>query len=182
MTLQNYTIYQKHLVSIDFYEDLSFNKELLKYIDTVNWENSYKTNLMSEMSGWKVSHPLIDKLISWVIKSLVESRPHLNFETYSYHVHEIWVARYNKHDFAYKHSHGTYPFSFVYFVNSFPESSNLCFSESNLDITPDIGKLVIFPGNIQHHVSPNMSDNRVVIAGNIIVLHKNEIIEIKHHE
>jgi hypothetical protein len=179
MNIEYYTAYENHLITTDFFKNLLINEKILKYIDGVEWENSYQTNLMAEMSSWNIQHSLITEITDWVISSLIESRPHLNAINYSYHVHEVWIARYSKNDCAYNHSHATYPFSFVYFVNAPENSSPLCFSESNLNISAESGKLVIFPGNLKHYVAPNMSENRVVIAGNIIILNVDEYIHKK---
>ena len=50
--------------------------------------------------------------------------------------------------------------------NAPPGSSSLYFPTSNKEITPDEGRVVVFPGNVEHYVPENKSDNRVVLVGN----------------
>ena len=66
------------------------------------------------------------------------------------------------------HAHPS-PFSFVYFVRCPKGSSPLIFTTSGKKIKAEEGKVVIFPGNLLHHVPENKCDGRITLAGNINV-------------
>tara|TARA_B100001250_G_scaffold403454_1_gene418024 strand:+ start:1146 stop:1715 length:570 start_codon:yes stop_codon:yes gene_type:complete len=85
------------------------------------------------------------------------------------YVEHIWVAKYNKGDWTKSHHHHPAIYSFVYFVKSPKGSSSLVFTTSGKRIKAEDGKLVLFPGDLRHHVPKNRSDGRVVLAGNIFL-------------
>jgi hypothetical protein len=85
------------------------------------------------------------------------------------HIDHIWVAKYNKGDWTKSHHHHPAIYSFVYFVKSPKGSSPLVFTRSGKRIKAEDGKLVLFPGDLRHHVPKNRSDGRVVLAGNIFL-------------
>tara|TARA_Y100001963_G_C6724848_1_gene420905 strand:- start:683 stop:1222 length:540 start_codon:yes stop_codon:yes gene_type:complete len=80
----------------------------------------------------------------------------------------IWVARYNKDQYTLPHGHSPFAlYGFVYFIKSPKGASPLVFTTSGKKIKPEEGRVVIFPGNLNHHVPKNKCEDRVIIAGNI---------------
>ena len=77
-----------------------------------------------------------------------------------------WLANYGRGDWTARHDHGSW-YSYVYFVRTPRGSSPLIFTTSGKRIKAQEGKVVIFPGNIMHHVPPNRGVERMTLAGNI---------------
>ena len=65
------------------------------------------------------------------------------------------------------HAHHPSAYSFVYFLRCPKGSSPLIFTTSGKRIKAEEGKVVIFPGNLKHHVPKNKCYDRIVLAGNI---------------
>ena len=87
--------------------------------------------------------------------------------TYKFEVDNSWVAAYREGEFAVSHGHYPAAYSFVYFIKCPKGSSPLIFTTSGKRIKAEEGKVVIFPGNLFHHVPKNKCDGRIVLAGNI---------------
>ena len=62
-------------------------------------------------------------------------------------------------------------FSFVYFIKCPKGSAPLVFTTSGKRIKAEEGKVLIFPGNMKHHVPKNKGEGRMVLAGNIGYVH-----------
>ena len=77
------------------------------------------------------------------------------------------MAWYRDNEFTIKHHHYPADYAFVYFVKCPKGSSPLIFTTSGKRIKAEEGKVVIFPGNLVHHVPKNKCYDRIVLAGNI---------------
>ena len=78
------------------------------------------------------------------------------------------MAHYNKGDYTMSHKHVPSPFAFNYFIKTPPGSSPLVFTYSGKRVKAEEGKIVIFPGNLEHQVPKNRCDGRITLAGNIM--------------
>ena len=79
-----------------------------------------------------------------------------------------WMARYNEGDWTMNHNHTSALMGFVYFINTPKGSSPLVFKTSGKKIKAEEGKIVLFPGVMNHYVPKNKCKNRMILAGNII--------------
>jgi len=86
----------------------------------------------------------------------------------------IWGQWYGKGDFQSPHTHYPFEWSFTYFVNTPRGSSPLVFTTSKKKVAAKAGSMVIFPSWVKHHVPPNKSEERSVIAGNFFYENKLE--------
>ena len=102
----------------------------------------------------------IKNLFDWALGFL----PQADISTHE--VDHYWIAKYNRGDFTVSHTHYPCLYSFVYFVNSPKGSSPLVFTTSKQSVEAKSGRIVIFPGFLEHYVPENQCDNRVIIAGN----------------
>ena len=66
------------------------------------------------------------------------------------------------------HNHTSALMGFVYFINTPKGSSPLVFKTSGKKIKAEEGKIVLFPGVMNHYVPKNKCKNRMILAGNII--------------
>ena len=100
-------------------------------------------------------------LLKWILDLLP------NHSNDNFRVENFWVVHYSREDFTVSHCHYPAQWSWVYFVNSPKGSSPLVFTTSGKRIKADEGKVVIFSGDILHHVPKNKCNDRIVLAGNI---------------
>ena len=103
----------------------------------------------------------IQDLFDWAMDLLPQA------DISKHKVDHYWIAKYNSGDYTLSHS--LYPclYSFVYLVNSPKGSSPLVFTTSGQSIEAKQGRIVIFPGILEHYVPKNECDNRVIISGNV---------------
>ena len=100
-------------------------------------------------------------LLKWILDLLP------NHSNDNFRVENFWVVHYSREDFTVSHCHYPAQWSWVYFVNSPKGSSPLVFTTSGKRIKAEEGKVVIFSGDILHHVPKNKCNDRIVLAGNI---------------
>tara|TARA_B100000427_G_C15302197_1_gene504521 strand:+ start:73 stop:570 length:498 start_codon:yes stop_codon:yes gene_type:complete len=103
----------------------------------------------------------IQDLFDWAMDLLPQA------DISKHKVDHYWIAKYNSGDYTLSHSHYPCLYSFVYFVNSPKGSSPLVFTTSGQSIEAKQGRIVIFPGILEHYVPKNECDNRVIISGNV---------------
>ena len=163
--MNRFFIRERHQIITDTYHDLSINDRFMQELEDINWPMSYKTNVGAMMSDWTMKSDNVNTIYEWIISLLHNTHQDLPVDLYE--LYEAWFAKYNDGDSTRCHDHKFVPFSFVYFIHSPEGSSSLYFPTSNKEITPTPGKVVIFPGNIEHYVPINQCTNRVVLAGNI---------------
>ena len=158
-------ISQKLIVSIEKYPlHSSLNPKILKEIEDIPFNMSYETNVKAKMSDWSISTPSIEVIKKLVCDVLLRDFSFLR--EYRLSVADCWVASYNKGEFTKFHDHRTYLYSFVYFVKCPRGSSPLLVGDMKKRIRAEEGKLVIFPGILQHGVPKNRCDGRITLAGN----------------
>ena len=114
--------------------------------------------------GRKVTSPAIELIYDWILLLLKSKSEN---KGWSFEVDNSWLAWYRDNEFTIKHHHYPADYAFVYFVKCPKGSSPLIFSTSGKRIKAEEGKVVIFPGNLCHHVPKNKCDGRIVLAGNV---------------
>ena len=147
----------------------SLNKKIIEDCDNYLF---YKTARLRDGSTSNIhalqtraDNPLTDNIIllqKWIINVLSNEQPHWEFLIWPW-----WIANYDEGDYTEDHCHDPAPFSFVYFVQSPKDSSPLVFTTSGKNIEAEEGKVVIFPGNLRHHVPENKCDGRMILSGNL---------------
>ena len=96
-----------------------------------------------------------------------------------------WATRTLQHDYSRQHDHGAADISGLYYLQTTGKDGNLYFKTPNSilaqtyigqnipserDIEPAVGKIVLWPGYMQHGTRPNeTTDERISIAFNITV-------------
>jgi len=158
-------IRERHHVITDTYQDLSINDAFMDEIKDIDWVNTYKTNVGAKMSAWDMKSDNITKIYEWVLELLHGTFPDMPYHLYA--LHEVWYAKYDRGDRTSVHDHKFVPWSFVYYINAPEGASSLYFPTSNKEIKPIPGRVVVFPGNVEHYVPENNCNDRVILAGNI---------------
>lgn len=95
---------------------------------------------------------------------------------------QSWMTNTGKHEFAHTHNHGSVDIAGVYyyktngedgsinFMNPVPQFSTYLLEHlpNNVSYEPKVGKIILFPGWIDHGVPANYTDNeRISISFNI---------------
>ena len=150
----------------------SLNSKILKETVNVSYTESgtvlggKASNVRaSKTTDFKISSPSLEVIYEWIL-NILGSRSKTSFCSFT--IPDAWLANYSVKEFTVSHCHPS-PFSFVYFVRCPKGSSPLIFTTSGKKIKAEEGKVVIFPGNILHHVPENKCDGRITLAGNVNV-------------
>ena len=125
-----------------------------------NFDGSF-TNVKALQTFNDIESPTLSLINNWIL-SIFQGKYGFNFS-----IPVKWISHYNKGDYTIRHEHVPAAFAFNYFIKTPPGSSPLIFSTSGKKIKAEEGKLVIFPGNVEHHVPKNRCDGRITMAGNI---------------
>ena len=159
---------ENHEIIIDKYPFAGrLNSRLLSDAEGIDYPLSFKTNVKGKMSNWSMESDNLDTLKGW-ITSLVKAKH--NFKGLAtLRFVDTWYARYDKNNHTLEHDHNLSWLSFVYFVKCPRGSSPLIFTTSGKRIKAEEGKVIIFPAWIRHSVPKNRCEDRVVVAGNIIL-------------
>ena len=144
----------------------SLNKKLIEDSNKAEYSRERNNCISAEMTGYRISSKSIDLVLDW-IDQLVYNDWGYERQSYKMDILDAWFVRYDKGNQTISHHHRLNILSFVYFVDCPKGSSPLVFSTSGKRIKAEEGKLVLFPGNLLHHVPKNGSKGRLVLAGNI---------------
>jgi uncharacterized protein (TIGR02466 family) len=144
-------------------------------------DTTFTSNLLDQYNLNLFKQELDDHIYSYlkIINSPVVEKP----ETFTYTISGSWMTLTEKYQYAHIHSHGSSDLSGVYYFKTNKEDGNIffqdpnkmtsasyCFSHINSrqEFTPAPGKLLLFPGWLEHGVTTNTTDNeRVSISFNI---------------
>ena len=146
----------------------SLNKKLMKDMEKVRdpkW--GIPDGVRARVTDWHADSPNIDLIVSWITNILYEKYPWILERGYRLFFSNRWFASYPRGECALTHAHFPFSWSWVYFVNTPKGSSPFIFTTSGKRVKAEAGKVVIFPGNVYHHVPKTNCENRVVLAGNI---------------
>ena len=146
----------------------SLNKKLMTDMEKVRdpkW--GIPDGVRARVTDWHADSPNIDLVVSWITNILYEKYPWILERGYRLFFSNRWFASYPRGECALTHAHFPFSWSWVYFVNTPKGSSPFIFTTSGKRVKAEAGKVVIFPGNVYHHVPKTRCDNRVVLAGNI---------------
>ena len=147
-------------------------KQMSDYALSDEGAESYKTNLFAKMSKWDIynSTNLFNKFLDEITDILHRS----HWVDFNRHVAitNLWTAIYRAGDFAKPHHHAPSFLSFVMCLEDSGHSHPLVFTDSGVEVEMHKGKIVLFPGYVNHHVPVyRNSEPRIILAGNIEVIH-----------
>ena len=154
----------------------SLNPKLDLLIKSFPDEYQKTTNVKAKMTHYCVVNEDFMKIGKWVYQKLPEISEQSLSENSCFKLVDIWGVLYDKGDYTISHRHRPFTYSFVYFVNTPPNSSPLVFENSNLKINPEPGKCVIFPSSTSHYVPKNKANGRSVISGNFVFVPNNRLM------
>jgi hypothetical protein len=167
--------YKENLeVYIEYYSNSQpLNEQILKesvefrWVDDVRLAGGGSSNVKaSQTEEHIVVSPSIKVIYEWVF-----DRVRTLYPGWKYYINAAWLTRYDKGHYTVSHDHIPASFSFVYFIKCPKGSAPLVFTTSGKRIKAEEGKVLIFPGNMKHHVPKNKGEGRMVLAGNIGFVH-----------
>ena len=168
--MKNILHYGEYLVG-DYPFAESLNQEVFERLKYA--ENIGHTNVKAQHTIWNWE-PDNQKIINF--KSYIKSEIEKNFRPTSVvtgnsrktEITSFWANIYSKGDYAEKHNHKPFLYSFAYFVQCKWYDSPLIFTDSKIKIRPKNGRYVIFPSYLWHHVPKHRyNHSRVTLSGNL---------------
>ena len=162
--------------------DLSFD---MSDLHSVIVQNSKNHNMGALMTDWQFDHEYFKEIENCFYK-IIQGFPSVNYENrnganprfdnlIAHCNHDerlcltlsaIWGQIYGKGAYQVSHTHLPSHWSFVLFVNCPEGCSPLIFGDNDLEITPNSGGAVVFPGWVRHYVPKNLASGRSVVSGN----------------
>ena len=149
-------------------------RDLGDYFENYKDCQNRQTNVKATMTEWILDIPSYEFI--QFKKTLYSTVKDLNlYWNCPFKIQTIWANIYRKGDFTQSHDHEPQRYSFVYFLKSKPNFSPLMFEGINLkpkqkkwkSIKPIEGRLVIFPGCLNHKVPVHIhNETRITISGN----------------
>ena len=190
----------EHLYSTPLYCNIvndykTVNYHIDKIIDKVDFKTGVwgaSTHAISTDFGERSTPNILKefglrKLEKEIHKHLEEYCDELGFEMPSYRFLS-WFSKFEKGNYAHIHNHGHFDISGVYYYKTNGEDGKIFFETPNpfldtkicylrhggeWDHTPEVGKILLFPGWLRHGVKTNETDNtRISLSFNIYFDHK----------
>ena len=119
----------------------------------LNDNNSFKTNVIAEMTSWDFFSKDIEFLkLVWQIFDVIDKDVH----EYKYKLNGAWGIKSHLSNYTKKHGHEGNYFSGIIYLNK--HSQILKFPEINEEIKPEVGSFAIFSSFLQHNCKRNMED------------------------
>lgn len=171
MSFNTYTVdLPTKVVTINLNIDPKYKQKCLEEVYRLGDSQLQKTNVKAIMSNyhiWKDSK-VFNYLINEILLVSGEHYPPY-YSTFEYIVIDCWSALYQKGHYSVSHIHFPYgQLSFVYYLQTTPNSSPLVFDDCNFKIQPKEDMLVLFPTYMFHSVPKQESnEDRIVLAGNL---------------
>jgi uncharacterized protein (TIGR02466 family) len=104
-------------------------------------------------------------------------------------IDSVWMTRMVKHSYSHVHSHYPHSITGVYYYKTNGNDGNIVFENplvnyawtsnvgmktllpDNIPVTPEVGKMILFPSWLRHGVETNLTDNeRISISFNLTLL------------
>ena len=153
-------------------------KQNLK-IETFYVKPPVNTNEILEQLDWyrRSDAPVKANLTDWnVSEYFPDLCRQLNVLYPNHKIEDLWVASYERGDYAETHNHIDFDWSFVWYLDacsscnpiSFPDIKHIWLPDER--IYPKVGNLHVFDAELMHYVCPHTCyhHDRVVVSGNLI--------------
>jgi len=154
------------------------HRELVNIIRSQEDTQQRKTNVKAYMTDWYLHQ--MNSYVNEVCNSAIDIVKSLQVKDQKgtldkFFTFDCWGAIYNESDFTKPHTHGPALWSWVYYIQVPNNAPPLYFPQAKLRVHPKPDEIVIFPGHVIHEVphAIGMSDERIVLAGNIYLDYRN---------
>jgi uncharacterized protein (TIGR02466 family) len=177
-------------------DQTGIQSDFLKVLDTIERDNGFqqvpdwKSHLISDTT---FSKNLLDdfgietfkqELDIHIRSYLRDIRSPVIVDDMTYTIKSCWMTKNVKHSYAHNHSHGDVDLSGVYYVKTTGDDGNIMFENPNkllaasycfqhlvnrITYKPEVGKILLFPGWLEHSVITNTTDSeRISVSFNIV--------------
>ena len=154
------------------------HRELVNIIRSQEDTQQRKTNVKAFMTDWYLHQ--MNSYVNEVCNSAIDIVKSLQVKDQKgtldkFFTFDCWGAIYSENDYTLPHTHGPALWSWVYYIEVPNNAPPLYFPQAKLRVHPRPDEIVIFPGHVIHEVPPavGMSDERIVLAGNIYLDYRN---------
>jgi hypothetical protein len=128
---------------------------------TTNFSLASQSDIISSVCG------VMYQALSECINEMTGKGSNSGNCVFDYDLLNCWGAIYREGDTSKNHWHFPCTMSQVYYVNVGSDSCPIVFTDLDIEIVPESGKLITFPSYLMHSVPPlKKYDQRVVIAAN----------------
>ena len=154
------------------------HRKLVDIIRSHKYEEERKSNVQAYMTNYFLHqansyvNQVADAAID-IVKSLQVKDQKGTLD--KFFTFDCWGAIYSVEDYTKPHTHGPALWSWVYYIQVPNNAPPLYFSEADLRIHPKPDEIILFPGHVLHEVPTaiGMSEERIVLAGNIYLDYRN---------
>lgn len=159
-------------VNLGIAED--YKQQCIQEAYRIGDQQNFHTNVKAIMSSYrvweesKVYNPLFDKIVNSITDIIFPTKD----ERFKYNLINAWVSIYKDGHYTIKHDHTPASISFTYYLKSPISSAPLVFNECNFKIDPYDDLIVVFPSYLTHSVPKHKGEDRICIAGNLILREK----------
>lgn len=140
-----------------------------------------KTHQLSSLSDDIISRHNMTNLQRFINAELRKYSQDMQYQGTKEYKMESWVSVFNENDYGHQHDHGNADISGVYYYQTSTQDGDIvfhnpspqvhmstCFKSNTWKHTPKVGKLLLFPGYLQHSIARNESSTtRISISFNI---------------
>ena len=154
------------------------HKDMADIIRSHKYEEERKSNVQAYMTNYFLhkQHSIVNDVCNAainIVKSIqVQDQKGTLDKFFTF---DCWGAIYSVDDYTKPHTHGPALWSWVYYIQVPNNAPPLYFSEADLRIHPKPDEIILFPGHVLHEVPTaiGMSEERIVLAGNIYLDYRN---------
>lgn len=155
----------------------NYIKEIYRLGDSQN----RSTNVKGQMTTYQVFNEsqVFNNILTKILDTCKLAHE-VTVKSYEMVIEEAWGAVYREKDFANAHNHLPSIYSFVYYLNETQNLTPIIFTESDFVHFPHKNDLLFFPSHIRHAVPAHSGNDRVVLAGNMKFVPKEEVDELRN--
>ncbi len=133
-------------------------------LDNLDWFRRDDKPVKANVTNWNVSDHFPDLCRQ------------LNVLYPNHKIEELWVASYERGDYAEAHNHSGFDWSFVWYLDACTSCNPISFPDikrpwiSDERIYPKVGNLHVFDAGLVHYIVPHTCyhHERIVVSGNLI--------------
>ena len=133
-------------------------------LDSLDWYDRSDAPVKASLTDW------------YMFDQFPDLCRQLNVLYPNHKIQDLWVASYERGDYAEAHNHSGFDWSFVWYLDACTSCNPISFPDLKhpwkMDdrIYPKVGNLHVFDASLHHYVCPHTCyhHNRVVVSGNLI--------------
>ena len=133
-------------------------------LDSLDWYHRSDAPVKASLTDW------------YMFDQFPDLCRQLNVLYPNHKIQDLWVASYERGDYAEAHNHSGFDWSFVWYLDACPSCNPISFPDVKRPWLPDeriypkVGNLHVFDAGLIHYVCPHTCHhhNRVVVSGNLI--------------